>query len=207
MAPLPVNPDQASNFTSGLTSILSSLVPLFAFVYIGAIFWTLDYARRRQNPLEKTVPHSLHHYAPAVYAFVVITSLVLIAISSWILLQYSLRQNYPDSEAQVAMQLVLFTACWSTVTAATFTILFVHPAWSRHPIISVGTQSIWILMTWTFWVASAAVIDTAIPLTQLFNKGACQHLVYCGHIQAIFSESIMHLFHDTQFIQSSLLGR
>ncbi|KAJ6545001.1 hypothetical protein DFH09DRAFT_1040492 [Mycena vulgaris] len=193
MAPVPSDPDQASNLTSGLTSILSCLIPLLAFLYIGGVFWTLDYSRRRRNPLEKMIPPvtTTHRYAPIAYALVVITSLVVIAIPSWLLLQYSLQQNYPNTEARTAMRLVLFTACWTSVTAAIFTILFVHPTWSRHPITSVGTQSIWILLTWIFWIASAAVINGAIP--QLFNKDACQRLIYCIHIQVVFAFSVFEI--------------
>ncbi|KAJ7472739.1 hypothetical protein FB451DRAFT_1469700 [Mycena latifolia] len=191
MAPVPSDPDQASNITSGLTSILSCLIPVLALLYIGGVFWTLDYAHRIRNPLDKMVSPVKHRYAPIAYALVVISSLVVIAIPSWILLQYTLHQNYPNIEARTAMRLVLFTACWTSVTAATFTILVVHPAWSRHPVSSIGTQSIWILLTWTFWIVSAAVLNGAIP--QLFNKDTCQHLIYCGHIRAVFAFSVFEI--------------
>ncbi|KAJ7081839.1 hypothetical protein B0H15DRAFT_853755 [Mycena belliarum] len=191
MAPVLSDPDQASNLTSGLTSILSCLIPVLAFLYIGGVFWTLDYAQRTRGPLEKMVAPLKHRYAPIAYAVVVLTGLVVIAIPSWILLQYSLQQNYPNIEARTAMRLVLFTACWTTVTAATFTILFVHPTWSKHPISSVGTQSIWMLFTWTFWVASAAVLSHAVP--ELFKKDACQNLVYCNHIRAVFAFSLLEI--------------
>ncbi|KAJ7683704.1 hypothetical protein B0H17DRAFT_1137627 [Mycena rosella] len=191
MAPVPFDADQASNLTSGLTSVLSCLLPVLALLYIGGVFWTLDYARRIRNPLEKMVSSESRRYTPIAYALVVITSLVAIAIPSWILLQYTLQQNYPNIEARTAMRLVLFTACWTSVTAATFTILFVHPAWSRHPISSVGTQSIWILLTWTFWIASAALLNSAIP--RLFNEDTCRQLIYCGHMRAVFVISVFEI--------------
>ncbi|KAF8176125.1 hypothetical protein K438DRAFT_1607645 [Mycena galopus ATCC 62051] len=181
------NPDEASNLTSGLTSILACMIPVLALAYIGAVLWTLDYGNRRRNPLNKAPSLSWHRYAPIAYAFIVMTSLVAVAIPSWILLQYSLQQNYPNAEARIGMRLALFTACWTSVTAAVFTILFVHPKWTKHPICSVGTQSIWVLLTWTFWLASAIVLNHAMP--QLFNKDTCLRLVYCGHIRAIFGTS------------------
>ncbi|KAJ7888786.1 hypothetical protein B0H13DRAFT_1626962 [Mycena leptocephala] len=189
MAPVPSDPDQASNLTSGLTSVLACMIPVLALVYIGGVLWTLDYRNRRQTPLNKTYSVGSHRYAPIAYAFIVITSLVVIAIPSWILLQYSLYHNSPNAEAQIGMRLVLFSACWTSVTAATFTIFFVHPKWSKHPISSVGTQSIWVLLTWTFWLASAAVLNHAIP--QLFDDETCQRLIYCGHIRAVFGESFI----------------
>ncbi|KAJ7846146.1 hypothetical protein B0H13DRAFT_110892 [Mycena leptocephala] len=191
MAPVPSDPDQASNLTSGLTSVLACMIPVLALVYIGGVLWTLDYRNRRQTPLNKTYSVGSHRYAPIAYAFIVITSLVVIAIPSWILLQYSLYHNSPNAEAQIGIRLVLFSACWTSVTAATFTIFFVHPKWSKHPISSVGTQSIWVLLTWTFWLASAAVLNHAIP--QLFDDETCQRLIYCGHIRAVFAFSVLEI--------------
>ncbi|KAJ7757698.1 hypothetical protein DFH07DRAFT_884850 [Mycena maculata] len=191
MAPVFVDPDQASNITSGLTSILSCLIPVLALLYIGGVLWTLDYAYRRRNSGQKMLPPTAHRYAPIAYAFAVTCSLVLIAIPSWILLQYSMHANFPNVRAQTAMRLVLFTACWTTVTATAFTIVFLHPTWSKHPIASIGTQSIWMLLTWAFWIASAAVLDGAIP--QLFGESTCHKLVYCGHIRALYAFLIMEL--------------
>ncbi|KAJ6620079.1 hypothetical protein B0H10DRAFT_1912362 [Mycena sp. CBHHK59/15] len=193
MAPLPVSPDQASNVTSGLTSVLACLIPLLALLYIGGMLWALDYAHRNPNPLNKAtgVASRRRRYAPFAYTFAFMTSLVVIAIPSWILLQYSLRRNYPNVEAQIGMRLALFAACWTCTTTGMFTIFFIHPAWSRHPISSIGTYSIWILLTWMFWVATAAVLNAAMP--QLFSGETCQHLVYCGHIRAVFVFSIIQI--------------
>ncbi|KAJ6512676.1 hypothetical protein C8R45DRAFT_961060 [Mycena sanguinolenta] len=188
---VPPDPDEASNLTSGLTSVLACMIPVLALAYIGGVFWTLDYANRRRNPLNKTSSLGWHGYAPVAYALIVISSLVVVAIPSWIILQYSLYRNYPNAEARIGMRLVLFSACWTSVTAATFTILFVHPKWTKHPLSSVGTQSIWALLTWTFWLASALVLNHAIP--QLFDKDTCQRLVYCGHIRAIFAFSVLEI--------------
>ncbi|KAK6996512.1 hypothetical protein R3P38DRAFT_2565570 [Favolaschia claudopus] len=183
MAAASLDPNEASNLTSGLTSILACMIPVLAFAYIAGVLWTLDYRNRRRLPLDKAPPTS-HRYAPIVYAFMVITSLVEVAISSWVLLQYSLQGNYPNPETRSGVRLVLFSACWTSVTAGAFTILFVHPRWTKHPICSVGSQSIWILLTWTFWLASALVLNHAIP--RLFASDMCQQLIYCGHIRAIF---------------------
>ncbi|KAJ6561843.1 hypothetical protein B0H19DRAFT_1287203 [Mycena capillaripes] len=201
MAPVPADPDQASNLTSGLTSVLACLIPVLAFLYICGVLWTLDFGNRRRAPLNKTPSLASHRYAPIAYAFIVLSSLVVIAIPSWILLQYSLYQNYPNAEARIAMRLVLFAACWTSVTAAIFTILFVHPTWSKHPISSIGTQSIWVILTWTFWLAGVAVLNRALP--RLFDKNTCQRLIYCGHIRALFGKvessvlrfgSVSHLY-------------
>lgn len=98
------------------------------------------------------------------------------------------------------ISLFRFTACWTSVTGATFTILVVHPTWSKHPVSSVGTQSIWFLLTWTFWIASAGVLNGAIP--RLFNKNACQHLIYCGHIQALLGKSSLPFYHTSRVTEA-----
>jgi hypothetical protein len=62
MAPVPSDP---ANITSGLTSILASLIPLLALLYIGGLLWTLDYAHR--NPkltIEVSKPQN-RRYAPS----------------------------------------------------------------------------------------------------------------------------------------------
>ncbi|KAF7374355.1 hypothetical protein MSAN_00319500 [Mycena sanguinolenta] len=189
--PAPSNLDEASNLTSGFTSVLACMIPLLALAYIGGVLWTLDYANRRRNPLNKAHSLGWRGYAPVAYGFIVITSLVVVAIPSWILLQYSLYRNYPNAEARIGMRLVLFAACWTSVTAAAFTIFFVHPNWTKHPISSVGTQSIWVLLTWTFWLASALVLSHTMP--QLFDKDTCERLVYCNHIRAIFAFSVLEI--------------
>ncbi|KAJ7222938.1 hypothetical protein C8J57DRAFT_1198277 [Mycena rebaudengoi] len=188
MAPVPSDP---ANITSGLTSILASLIPLLALLYIGGLLWTLDYAHR--NPkltIEVSKPQN-RRYAPIAYGFIVILSLVMIAIPSWILLQYNLYQNYPNVETRTGIRLLLFSAAWTCLTAATFTILFVHPAWSRHPISSIGTQSIWVLLTLIFWITGTVLLNKAIP--HLFSKETCAHLVYCGHIRAVFVLSVLEI--------------
>jgi hypothetical protein len=67
MAPVPSDPDQASNLTSGLTSVLACMIPVLALVYIGGVLWTLDYRNRRQTPLNKTYSVGSHRYAPSEY--------------------------------------------------------------------------------------------------------------------------------------------
>ncbi|KAF7312654.1 hypothetical protein MIND_00279600 [Mycena indigotica] len=190
MAPIS-SPGQASNFTSGLTSALACLVPLLAFVYVAGVFWTLDYANRRRMPMNKTQLPIVRRYSPFFYSFLVMTSLVMIALPSWVLLQYSLQLNYPSKRTVIALRLFLFNACWTSTTSAAFTIFMLHPIYSRHPISSIGTQSIWTLMTWSFWVAGAAVLSNAVP--QLFDKTFCDNLVYCGHLQAIQIMSLVEV--------------
>ncbi|KAJ7614083.1 hypothetical protein FB45DRAFT_1064907 [Roridomyces roridus] len=190
-----VDPSPSNNSTSALTSILSCLIPLLVLLYIGAVLWTLDYAYRPRDSEEKMLVPKTYRYAPVAYGFVVIISLVTIALPSWILLQYNLHHNYPNIEARNVMRLILFTACWTSVTAAIFSILFIHPTWSKHPVSSVGTQSIWILLTWVLWIASTGVLVSAIP--HLFAKDTCAQLAYCTHIQTLFAFLIVEIAAST----------
>ncbi|KAJ7063565.1 hypothetical protein C8F01DRAFT_83206 [Mycena amicta] len=178
-----LNPDEASNLTSGFTSILAVLIPVLAFAYVAAVFWTLDYANRRRMPLTKTATPMGRRYAPVAYSFLVMTGLVMAALPSWTLFQYELHHNYPNHRVLVALRLIIFAACWTSTTAAAFAIFIIHPTYARHPISSIGTQSIWTLLTWSFWVSGAAVLSNTVP--RLFEKDFCQQLVHCGHLQAI----------------------
>ncbi|KAF7289602.1 hypothetical protein HMN09_01322300 [Mycena chlorophos] len=190
MAPVP-NPDEASNLSSGLISVLACLIPLLAFLYVGAIFWTLDHAKRRRTPLSKTTTAPGSRYAPVGYAFLVLTGLVMIALPTWVLSQYGLHDNYPNNHILVALRLLLFSACWTCVTAAALTIITIHPTYSRHPISSIGTQLIWLVLSWAFWVSGAAVLSNSVP--QLFVGSVCDALVYCRHLQAIQIFSLIEI--------------
>lgn len=81
-----------------------------------------------------------------------------------------------------------FASCWTTMTAAAFSILFLHPAWSRHPISSIGSQGIWIVVSWVHWVVGAGLLNSAAP--GVFGKRACGDVVYCGQIRALYGKSI-----------------
>ena len=73
------------------------------------------------------------------------------------------------------------------MTAGCYTVLFLHPAWSRYSISSIGAQALWIFFTWFIWVAGAATLNSAIP--RLLVGGSCFGLVYCSQIQGLFGES------------------
>jgi len=82
------------------------------------------------------------------------------------------------------MQLLRFSACWTTITAGMYTVLFLHPVWSKYSISSVGAQATWILLTWLIWVTGAATLNAALP--RLLVGDSCMGLVYCGQIQSLF---------------------
>jgi hypothetical protein len=84
-----------------------------------------------------------------------------------------------------------FSGCWTTLTAGAYTILFLHPTWSKYAISSIGAQAIWILLTWFIWVTGAAILNSALP--HLIAGGSCMGLVYCGQIQSLFGTTIVHI--------------
>jgi hypothetical protein len=79
-----------------------------------------------------------------------------------------------------------FSASWTALTATACTLIFLHPSYSTHPIVSIGAQASWIHLTWIFWVVGSAVVNAALPV--LLTGGSCFGLVYCGHMQALFGE-------------------
>jgi len=191
----PLPPDESSQRTaylsSSLTSVIACLTPMLALMYCCALFWTYRYAQRYPRPLNKTSGLRLQRYAPWVYVFLVFTSLAEISLGSWLLIQYRFYRNYPNVEAYTGIKLLLFSACWTTLTAGAYTLLFLHPTWSKQPISSVGAQAIWVFLTWVLWVAGAGIVNTALP--SLLVKGSCDGLVYCGQIQTVVALSVLEI--------------
>ena len=81
---------------------------------------------------------------------------------------------------------IRFSACWTTVTAAAYTILFIDPTWSTHPVASVGAQGIWVLFTWLLWIVSSGMINASVP--SLLVKARCAGVAYCLQIQLMFGK-------------------
>ena len=86
-----------------------------------------------------------------------------------------------------------FASCWTSLTAGAYSVVFLHSAWSKHPIASIGAQAIWIFLTWLFWIVGAGIVNTAAS-SFLLQRGKCgpHGVVYCGQIRALFSAS--HIF-------------
>ncbi|TFK36688.1 hypothetical protein BDQ12DRAFT_609412 [Crucibulum laeve] len=175
---------RTSYLSSTITSLLACITPMLGLMYLVALSWTYRYARRNPRPLNKTSGVRLQRFAPLVYVFLVLSSLAEVAIASWLLLQYRFHGNYPNVIALRGTRLVLFSACWTSLTAGAYTLLFLHPTWSKHPISSIGTQAIWVFATWVFWIAGAAVINASVP--GLLVGGSCDGVIYCGQIRALF---------------------
>lgn len=55
---------------------------------------------------------------------------------------------------------------------------------------SVGSQSLWILVTWLLWIIGAGILNGAAPPGVLV-KNACGDVVYCGQIRAFFGEFLI----------------
>lgn len=80
---------------------------------------------------------------------------------------------------------IRFAGCWTTITSGTYTLFFLDPVWSRRPVASIGTQAVWVVVTWVFWVAGTALLDKSSPV---FTTYSCQGVVYCGQLKALFGE-------------------
>lgn len=121
------------------------------------------------------------------------------ACASWLLVQHIHQQAYPDSPSRSALQLIMsvkystirplayaqselclrFCSCWTLFTAGFLTIMFIHPTWSTHPVASVGSQTIWVIVTLGVWVAGATILACELP-------AQCISVAYCSQIRALF---------------------
>jgi len=127
-------------------------------------------------------------------------------MASWLVLQYNFNHNYPSIEMRTGARLLLsvllsspnlalrscspsttphrFTSIWTSLTAGAYTLLFLHPAWSKHPVASVGAQAIWVFITWLFWVVGASIVNKTV--SPLVDEKACGSVAYCAQIRGLF---------------------
>ncbi|KII89721.1 hypothetical protein PLICRDRAFT_39865 [Plicaturopsis crispa FD-325 SS-3] len=182
----------SGNHTSTtLTAVLSAVTPLLALLYSCALYLVYRYGKKHPKPLNKTSGRRLQQYAPGVYALMVFSSLAEIAVASWLLLQFRLNDNSPNSSLRIGSRMLLFSACWTALTAGAYTFLFMHPIWSQHAISSIGAQATWVIVTWIFWIVGAAVLNGSQP--HLFTEATCAELVYCGQIQTLVALGVVQI--------------
>ncbi|PFH48373.1 hypothetical protein AMATHDRAFT_97281, partial [Amanita thiersii Skay4041] len=167
-----------------LTSIIACIVPMIALLYIAILSVVKRYASRNPKAINKATGRRIDRYAPVAYMFLTFTSLAEVAFASWLILQWRFLENYPRLETLNGTRVLLFTSCWTTVISAIYTLLFVHPMWSKHPVSSVGTQAVWVFITWLLWIISSGMINASVPL--LLVRGRCAGVVYCVQIQIMF---------------------
>ncbi|KAK2460253.1 hypothetical protein APHAL10511_007642 [Amanita phalloides] len=134
-------------------------------------------------------PWSISLSTRAAYLYLVVISLVEAAFASWLLLQYHYNHNYPRVETRTGTYAILFSACWTTVTAGAYALLFIEPTWSTHSVASVGAQAIWVFFTWLSWIISSGLIDASVPSALV--KARCAGVVYCLQIQLMFAFSVV----------------
>ncbi|KAJ3793633.1 hypothetical protein GGU11DRAFT_383597 [Lentinula aff. detonsa] len=173
-----------SNVSSNLTSIISFLATIFGVLYFSTLLWVINLSRVQPRAFKRESSRHLQRYAPFVYVFIVINSLAEAACAFWLLVHYIHQQSFPSSSSRTALQLIIFCSCWTMSTAGVFTILFIHPTWSTHPLASVGTQVIWVILTLCVWVAGTTVLVCKLP-TQFLDQN-CISLAYCGQMRALF---------------------
>lgn len=180
---------RTSYLTSTTTSLTACLTLMIALSYLVALSWAYKYARNNPKALNKTSGVRLQRYAPPVYIFLVLSSLIEVAIASWLVLQYRFNHNYPNVQTRTGARLLLFSACWTVLTAGTYTLLFLHPTWSKHPVSSIGAQAIWVFVSWLFWIVGSGILNSAVP--SLLVKGSCRGVVYCGQLRALFAIAVL----------------
>ncbi|KAF9479971.1 hypothetical protein BDN70DRAFT_654353 [Pholiota conissans] len=192
---IPISNDSATNRISYLSStttfLIACTVPMIGLMYLLLLSWTYQYSRRNPRPLNKASGLRLQKYAPAVYVFVVLTSLSEVAMASWLVLQYRFNHNYPNVLFRTGTRLLLFASSWTSATGGAYTLLFIHPSWSKHPMASIGAQAIWVFVTWLFWVVGAGIVSSSTP--SLINREVCRSIVYCSQIRGLLGLAIIEI--------------
>ncbi|KAG2018243.1 hypothetical protein CC2G_007686 [Coprinopsis cinerea AmutBmut pab1-1] len=176
--------------SSTITSLTACITLMVGLLYLVILSCVYKYAYAHPKALNKVSGVWLQRYGPFAYVFLVVASLCEVAMTSWLLFQYRFHHNYPNTEVLIGIRFLLFSSCWTSLTAAAYSILFVHPTWSKHPGVSVGAQSIWLLVTWILWIVGAGLTNAAVPKL-LMDLTTCGEVVYCGQIRAVFAMAVI----------------
>ncbi|KAF8890340.1 hypothetical protein CPB85DRAFT_1231200 [Mucidula mucida] len=183
MAPITASGENP-NISPALSGIIASLIVMIALEYCWVIYWSLAAANRVPLEVNKVSGLYVRRYAPAVYVFIFASALIETAVSTWLIVQYRYHRNYPNVGTRTGVRILLCTACWTTVTAGLYTVAFIHPNYSRHPIVSVGAQALWIFISWIFWVTGSAILLHFVSST--FVGGDCSGVIYCSQLQTLY---------------------
>ncbi|KAG7451390.1 uncharacterized protein BT62DRAFT_883563 [Guyanagaster necrorhizus] len=171
------------------TSIVACITAILFLLYMLSLIWSFHNSRKSPIPTNKSSGRKIQSFAPFIYAFMVITALAEAATSSWLLVQYLIHGNYPNILTRTGAIVLLSTACWTCLTAGLYTLIFLHPAHRSHPVSSVGSQGLWLLITWLLWIAGAAIVNRALP--SLITRGSCLSIVYCGQLRTLFGRFLL----------------
>jgi hypothetical protein len=182
---------QSRMYSSAISSIIAAVTPMLALIYFCPLYLLYRHSKRHPRTLNKVSGIRIQQYGPLLYIFLLFISLAEVADATWLLLQYKYNNNAPDSTTRTGVRFLLFAGCWTTVTSGTYTLFFLDPLWSRRPIASIGTQAVWVLVTWVFWVAGTGVLNKSLP--SLFMNDSCEGIVYCGQLQALFAISVLEI--------------
>ncbi|KAE9390485.1 hypothetical protein BT96DRAFT_1024527 [Gymnopus androsaceus JB14] len=179
------------NISNSLTSTISLIAAIFGAFYLSVLLWVLNFSRMHPRALKREYSRRLQKYAPFAYAFLVTNSLVEASCTFWLLIQYVHQQGLSSLSSKTGLQLIILSSCWTMFTAGMLTILFIHPAWSTHPLASVGSQTVWVFLTLCFWVVGITFLARALP--PRFFSGSCASLAYCGQFRALFALSLLEV--------------
>ncbi|KAI6042487.1 hypothetical protein EDC04DRAFT_2658382 [Pisolithus marmoratus] len=177
-------------YSSAISSIIAAVTPMLALIYFCPLYLLYRHSKRNPRPLNKMSGTRMQQYGPLVYVFLLFNSLAGIADATWLLLQYKYNNNAPDPMLRSGVRFLLFAGCWTTVTSGTYTLFFLDPIWSRRPVASIGTQAVWVLVTWVFWVSGTGLLDKSSPL---FTSFSCDEVVYCGQLKALFAVAVIEI--------------
>ncbi|KAF9533956.1 hypothetical protein CPB83DRAFT_804982 [Crepidotus variabilis] len=180
---------RAPYITTTISSIAICLTLLIVLVYLAIFSWAYRAANQCPKALNTRFGVWLQRYAPGGYAFLVLSSLIIVDIAGWLVLQYRFNHNYPRSAVRMACHLLLFASCWTFLTALAYTVLFLYPAFSKHPISSIGAQVVWLFTTLLFWIIGAGILNGSVP--GIIDKSQCEGIVYCFQIRLLFGMAVI----------------
>ncbi|KAJ9127192.1 hypothetical protein QFC24_001429 [Naganishia onofrii] len=140
---------------------------------------------------------------PILFGLLAVIGIIEGAITSWLVRQYQHGDNtYPNNSFRDRLRFAVFTSWWTVIFSIAFMVLYLMGIGGIFT--SIASHTIWLFVTWVFWLAVAASI------TSMLGGGyVCSHsdLVYCN--QNVAAEAfawIEWIIITVIFIMTILLG-
>ncbi|KAL7423174.1 hypothetical protein Q5752_002474 [Cryptotrichosporon argae] len=125
-----------------------------------------------------TAPH-VERGHPIIFALLCVFAIIEGCITAWLVAKFNDNNSYPSNSYRDRLKFLVFTSWWTVVFTALYIAAFLLAATSF--VASLASHTIWLFITWVFWLAAAASITAALG-----GGKRCGHadLLYCNHLVA-----------------------
>jgi len=116
---------------------------------------------------------------PIIFSLLLIFAIIELSISAWLVARFNQHHNFLDTAVRDRTRYLLFCSVWTVLLSPFFLAMtFVAPG---SIFASLASHTIFLFVTWVFWLAGAAAIAEALG----GRLNCSHHFVYCGQLNTL----------------------